>query len=256
MDRTEITGQERRRAPRVKTRFPVRVAHEGGVLTAVSRDLSATGIYCELDEFVPLNDTLEIDFALPGSTIEGKGCGAAKIRCRGVVVRNERVPGMEETRGLALFFTDLRSGSRRMVEEYVVDHLSHGKLPFPVRTAKDGTASLEKRVFQTEMEGEKGVSVRSAGFKVLEEGIDLNTCGLYCSTDRYVSPFSEIAVNLVFPQRPGVKKEKKEDIVQCNAVVVDCTKHSKEKRFSMAAYFTGLSSAEKKRIAKEMYALV
>ncbi|MGK2944155.1 MAG: PilZ domain-containing protein [Desulfuromonadales bacterium] len=94
MDRTD----EKRASQRIQVEMPVYIGHE----TAVTRDVSSTGIYFLTDqsfaEGVDLNFSLDLSYALPGKPV--------KLYCLGEVIRIER---HGEKFGIAAKINDFQS---------------------------------------------------------------------------------------------------------------------------------------------------
>ena len=115
-----IGGPERRRAPRVPERVPVALTDEGKAFHTESENLSATGVYCTLDRFMPPMTKLQVQFELPD------GARRVCVRCKGVVVRVEPVIANAE-RGryhVAVFFTELTERHRAAISRFVSHRLS------------------------------------------------------------------------------------------------------------------------------------
>lgn len=114
---------ERRRAPRVTERVPLTLSGADGILKADTQSLSAVGVYCTLDRFIPPMTKLELRMELP------QGGRQTAIRCVGVVVRVEPVvanphQGRYQT---AIFFTELSERDRAAISQFVSQRLS--KIP-------------------------------------------------------------------------------------------------------------------------------
>lgn len=112
-------GPDRRLAPRVEHRLPVRLTHEDGALSAITRDLSASGASCSLRRFIPLMTKLQIQLDLPGRA------RPTRIACQGVVVRVEPPRPMPRSSRyhLAIFFNDMAGVDRTRLARYVHEHL-------------------------------------------------------------------------------------------------------------------------------------
>ena len=115
-----MRGQERRRAPRVAERVSVALTEEGKAFQAESENLSAAGVYCTLDRFLPPMTKLQLQFELPD------GARRVRVRCEGVVVRVEPIIASAE-RGryhVAVFFTELAERDRSAISRFVSQRLS------------------------------------------------------------------------------------------------------------------------------------
>jgi hypothetical protein len=240
---------ERRRAPRAAAEVPVKIKGAGGVIEASTKDISASGAYCMLNTFVPLNAELGVTLLIPREEQSGHQ-QLTKVKCHGIVVRNkaEREGVDEPYYGMAICFTDLGRRDERELSDYVKHRLSPEEQK---RLARMGGAALKYdpgEVFSTKSRGRKGFSVSSANFRVMGEHINLSKNGICCQTDRSIPLFREIAVNLVLPVEKGVRGGGEPEALQCSAVVVGCEKAPKSDKYDMAAYFVGLSREQKKRL--------
>ena len=111
---------ERRRAPRIAERLALAITEAGAQLTAETNNLSASGAYCTLDQFLAPMTKLQLRFELPG------GSRRRLIRCSGVVVRVEPViTNADHGRyHVAIFFTDLVARDRTAIARFVRQRLS------------------------------------------------------------------------------------------------------------------------------------
>jgi c-di-GMP-binding flagellar brake protein YcgR len=242
---TRKSTLERRRAPRAKARIPVEILKDEGLIEAKTRNISASGAYCTLDKFIPLNTKVDVTLLIP----EKPGKSSKKLKrvtCHGIVVRNEPAPRGEKgvKYGLALFFTDIGQSGKRKLSHYIKKKLPahmQGKATRPVGKYDPG------EVFITDISAKQGLSVSSANFRVIGEELNLGKNGICCKTDRYIPLFREIAINLVFSSN-GHKRDFR--VVQCSGVVVGCEKIPRTRDYDLAVYFVGLSRSDKKRLAK------
>lgn len=110
-----MTQPERRRSPRALERVPLQVVDGGLELEGETRNLSAAGLYCTLDRFIPPMSKLTIHLQLPGRLRQ------RRIRCIGVVVRVE--PGAADAQRMryhtALFFTEIADRDREAISHFV-----------------------------------------------------------------------------------------------------------------------------------------
>ena len=117
--------QDRRRAPRAPERVALSLRDAGRELQTESNNLSAAGIYCTLEQFIPPMSKLEVRFELP------VGLRPARIRCTGVVVRVEpAVNDAEKIRyNTALFFTEISKRDRAAISRFVRQRLAATRPP-------------------------------------------------------------------------------------------------------------------------------
>ena len=90
--------------------------------------------------------------------------------------------------------------------------------------------------------------------KIIANGYDFATAtknvsclGTYCNIDKYVPPFTKIAVKLNLPiaTRAGVKKS----LVQCNGVIVRSEDDSRG-GFNVAVFFNRINDSQKKILSR------
>lgn len=243
------TRAERRRAPRAAVEVPVKIKRSDGVIEASTQNISASGAYCTVDTFVPLNAKLGVTLLIPGEEQRGR-TQLKRVRCHGIVVRNrtEREGDAEPHYGMAICFTDLGRREERELSKYVKHQLPPAEQKRLARV-KDADVRYDPgEVFSTKSRGEKGLSVSSANFRVLGDQINLSKNGICCQTDRSIPLFREIAVNLVLPPVKRARGGGGPEALQCSAVVVGCERTPSGDSYDMAAYFIGLSREQKKRI--------
>jgi len=113
-------GAERRKAPRSAESLPLAVTEGDVSVQAKMQNLSAAGMYCTMDRFIPPMTKLDLKLELTGSA------RPAKIRCVAVVVRVEpSVTDGEVMRyNTALFFTDLAERDRKAISQFVERRLA------------------------------------------------------------------------------------------------------------------------------------
>ena len=113
-----MSASGRRGAPRIAKRLPLRLTHERGELTTKTENLSASGAYCTVTEFIPLMTRLRIRLELIDRA------APTPVTCEGVVVRVEpatQTPA-RSTYKIAVFFSDLSKPKRSVLAQYVQRH--------------------------------------------------------------------------------------------------------------------------------------
>jgi len=110
---------ERRQTPRVAKRVAVAIAGERGVIQAETKNISAAGAYCTLEQRLAPMTKLELELLLATDP------QPVRVRCQGVVVRVEHLPGSSAhpRYDTAVFFTDLTERDRQAISEFVRRHL-------------------------------------------------------------------------------------------------------------------------------------
>ena len=116
-----MTGERERRASvRAPERVAVALAGEDQEWSAHTQNISATGVYCVIGEFIPPMTKLALRFELP------RGTGRVPIRCTGVVVRIEPIIASPEQGRyhLGIFFTDISERHRSAIAQFVAQRLA------------------------------------------------------------------------------------------------------------------------------------
>lgn len=111
-----IEGHERRRYPRVWSSLGIRLgSDEKEEIDTESKDISACGVYCQVDRWLPLMTKLRVTIILPSK----------KIICNGIVVRVETVNNFKERlsnakrHNIAIFFNEIKPRDRAYLIRYV-----------------------------------------------------------------------------------------------------------------------------------------
>ncbi len=115
-----MSTPERRRAPRVAERLSLTIGEGKSAYVAETKNLSASGAYCMLDQFLPPMTKLALQFDLPN------GARHVRVACSGVVVRVEPLVAHAD-RGryqIAVFFTDLTERDRAAIMRFVRQRLA------------------------------------------------------------------------------------------------------------------------------------
>ena len=111
-------GAERRSAPRLHMPVPLLLGEDETEISAVTKNLSASGAYCSLRRFLPPMTKVEVRLDISNGA-------PREICCRGVVVRVEpprHIP--RRTRyHVAIFFHDIATRDRLALARFVEHHL-------------------------------------------------------------------------------------------------------------------------------------
>jgi len=75
---------------------------------------------------------------------------------------------------------------------------------------------------------------------------NISSVGAYCHLDKYMPPFTKIAVKLSLPHKKGAGKN---TIVECKGVVVR-TEDQANGGFNLAIFFNEINNEERKKIAQ------
>ena len=115
-----MSSTERRVAPRAVEQIPLAITESGGVLSAQTKNLSASGAYCTLERYVAPMTKVQLQFELPDQSHRVKIC------CAGVVVRIDPlvVNAERSLYQLAIFFTELADRDRSVIVRFVQHRLA------------------------------------------------------------------------------------------------------------------------------------
>lgn len=110
---------DRRAAPRIEAKLPLRLADGAGPFATKTRNLSVSGAYCTIQRFIALMTKLQVRLELPGNR------APMFVDCRGVVVRIQppRAQPRLKRYHIAIFFQDLTDSNRAALAQYVQRHL-------------------------------------------------------------------------------------------------------------------------------------
>jgi len=110
---------ERRKHPRIKRDdISIKLSGEGFNTISQSLDLSASGIYCKVNERIPLMSRVQIVLSLPS---DKSASNPITLKVDGVVVREHPVikGGRVEHYDLAIFFDALGEKEKKKLVRYI-----------------------------------------------------------------------------------------------------------------------------------------
>lgn len=107
---------EKRRHPRVDNSVPVKISSCSGDLVTETRNISCSGAYCRVSDYIEPMTRLSLMLLLP--TRQGGRASSRKIVCNGIVVRAENIP-FENAFNIAIFFDDIRPRDSKVLTEYI-----------------------------------------------------------------------------------------------------------------------------------------
>lgn len=118
--------EERRKLPRTATQIPIRLVQspQAAEIQTYSYNLSGSGVYCEVRQFLPLMSKVKLTLLLPG---EDRTKPAQPVTCDGAVVRVDPLQTTAEGGAIfriAIFFTEITAANRERIVRYVEHHLS------------------------------------------------------------------------------------------------------------------------------------
>ncbi|MDD4956024.1 MAG: PilZ domain-containing protein [Candidatus Omnitrophica bacterium] len=112
-------GKERRKYPRIRN-SNIGISISGGGLEVLTQslDVSASGIYCKINQKIPLMTRLQINLSFPA---KNKSEGPVNMEIEGVVVREHPVmkDGKVQHYDVAIFFNVLLPKERQRLIEYI-----------------------------------------------------------------------------------------------------------------------------------------
>jgi c-di-GMP-binding flagellar brake protein YcgR len=113
---TQKNRVERRQHPRVPSNVPVKITSPGADFVTETRNISCSGAYCRIDQYLEPMTRLGITFLLPVRK-DGK-VTTKRLSCNGVVVRTENIPNEKEFY-VAIFFNDIHPKDTRTLADFV-----------------------------------------------------------------------------------------------------------------------------------------
>jgi len=103
--------RERRRAPRARADFPIRLSPLGSATPARLKDLSAIGLCCTTGQKIEEMTLVGIELQLPGQP--------DRHAVQGAVVRCEPTRAQKGQYEVAVYFTEITDAARSAVNAYV-----------------------------------------------------------------------------------------------------------------------------------------
>ena len=107
---------EKRHHPRVENNVPVKISSLAGDLVTETRNISCSGAYCRVNQFLEPMTKLQVTLLLPVK--KGDKITTKKVTCGGVVVRTENIPH-EDGFNSAIFFNDIHPRDSRLLADHV-----------------------------------------------------------------------------------------------------------------------------------------
>lgn len=110
---------ERRLNQRYDVKLPLNIGTEGFQFESTTRNISCSGVYCQIDFFLPLMTKLEVTMKL--FIVENGKKVEKTFHTNAVIVRIEPEfdqPGCEEYH-IALFFMGLKDKQRDIIARYI-----------------------------------------------------------------------------------------------------------------------------------------
>jgi hypothetical protein len=110
---------ERRINQRFDAHLPIDITGAGFEMSVTTKNISCSGIYCQVDRFIPVMTKLELNIVVP--LIENQKKVEKQFKCHAIVVRTEPESQREMTDycSVGLFFTDLSEKDRNLLATYI-----------------------------------------------------------------------------------------------------------------------------------------
>jgi len=129
MSAKSAKGAEKRKYPRLQdANISLKVKSEKTDVITKSLNISASGVYCKVEEEIPLMSRIKIILILPKAQAkESASPKNVKIETDGVVVREHPVivNGKIEHYDVAIFFDNIPTRDRELIKEYI--HMKSGE---------------------------------------------------------------------------------------------------------------------------------
>jgi hypothetical protein len=110
----QVSGKDRRRAPRVAADLPIELVARDAGAPARLRDISSNGLCCTSAEAIPELTMVRVQLDLEGQ----------RHALEGVVVRCERAAGVQNGWDVAVFFQELPRPVRQGLESFLTRRLN------------------------------------------------------------------------------------------------------------------------------------
>ncbi len=112
-------NSERRMDKRFDVELPLKIGGTDFKIATATRNISSSGIYCQVNRFVPVMTKLGLDITIP--LIENKRKIEKKFNCEAVVVRIKPEPSLKDGKAyqLGLFFVDIENKDRQIINHYL-----------------------------------------------------------------------------------------------------------------------------------------
>lgn len=89
--------------------------------------------------------------------------------------------------------------------------------------------------------------VAADGYRFVTATKDISCIGAYCHINKYIPPFTKVAVGLAMPAKNG--HPAKEAKVSCQGVIVRTEDEKERKGFNIAIFFNQINESQRKKIA-------
>ncbi len=90
------------------------------------------------------------------------------------------------------------------------------------------------------------IRIAANGYDFLTSTQNISCLGAYCRLDKYIPPFTRIAVRLILP---SIARKKEDSRVECKGVVVRSI-DAENGGFNIAIFFNEIADTQKKKISQ------
>lgn len=109
-------SEERRQALRIAGNIPLKISSDDFDVVTETRNLSCSGAYCRVNQYVEPMTKLKVQLLLPFKRKDK--VVTKKVSCGGVIVRTEAVSN-QSLYNVAIFFNDISSRDSGYIAEYI-----------------------------------------------------------------------------------------------------------------------------------------
>ncbi|HOD12399.1 MAG TPA: PilZ domain-containing protein [Candidatus Omnitrophota bacterium] len=117
-----MSSKERRRSPRIENNIPLKISSEDFDIVTESKNLSCSGAYCTVSQYLEPMTKLKVQLLLP--LRRNNKLSTKKVSCSGVVVRTEPYP-QQNNFNVAIYFNDVQDRDKKVIAEYISTLLEH-----------------------------------------------------------------------------------------------------------------------------------
>ena len=114
--------QERRSHPRLSQKIPLAVKAQAFDLATESLNISSSGVYCQINQYIEPMTKINMAILLPGKSKNSK-ISTKKINCRGIVVRTEKSQNSKDKFNIAIFFNEILKSDVEYIADYIKNQL-------------------------------------------------------------------------------------------------------------------------------------
>ncbi|MBU1044106.1 MAG: PilZ domain-containing protein [Candidatus Omnitrophica bacterium] len=115
----ENKNAERRVEQRFDAQLPLEIGGADFKIATATKNISPSGIYCQVDRFVPVMTKLGLNITIP--LLENNKKIEKKFNCQAVVVRIQPESEIDTSNGyqLGLFFVDIKDEDKQVINHYL-----------------------------------------------------------------------------------------------------------------------------------------